>query len=383
MVRLSKMLDLSLLVQAAPILFITLAGMVLTAILFDISVRMDKYKKYPIILEAGCILSFKGNVELGLAVNISSLRRGHHPGTGDFFRMTFFNVNFLLAQACIIGVFSGIIGGVHSSIKNGYDSLAFVRIVTGVIFICVATSLLFMVILLMILEVALKYGIEPENFILPLLSAVNDYVIVRGLLFAAIVSEQLHMAACIATILGLFVFFAINLFFTIRAEKLLPLNSIVVLGTSYMISILTAYLVDRFSSTISSIAFAFPVFSGMCGAIAFIHIHRKCHFSPDELQIPQYPTLMVLSFAVSLFFLILSKAIGMGYTLLFSSMFILVFCGQVLLTLVISEQMKWDCKEHPSKSFQDMLPMISSLTDFFSSLVLIGIAFMFEKRIPS
>lgn len=380
--KLEKLFNPGLILQSAPTLLLTLIGMIFTGLLFRISITTTRYKKYPIILESGCILSFKGNIELGLAMHLSS-RKQDQMTDSSFAKSVFFNCNAIFIQSFITGLLAGIVGGLQVFLINTFTRELFIKIILGSVLTCIATSMIFILFLLSMIQVSSIYKIKPENFILPLLSTINDFVIVRGLLLSAILLEDFSIKICMVIGSSLLLLLCINVFVALYSENLIPHHSIEILAASYMLSVFGGYLLEKYSSVFVYVVSAFPVFAGMCGSILFIHIHRKFIIEREQTSpMPsQRPTLLLISFLIATLYIIIAHALGLGYSLGFSLAFILVFCCQIIIMLFISDKLCY--KTLSGDIHPDILPMVSSSTDFVSALILIAIAFCLQSHLQN
>lgn len=372
----------TLIVQSAPSLLISLVGMLLTGLLFEISIKQKKYRVYPIILESGCILSFKGNIELSLAMHLSSLR-SDRSGDAHFGSAAFYNSTAVLAQSFVTGFVAGIIGVINSMLNQTTDPIVFTRIIIASALTCFATSLIFIISLLVSIEIARLLEIDTENFILPVLSTVNDFIIVKGLLLSTELMEVLSGKECIVIGFGLSCLFVISLFFAIKADNLMPFNAIEILGVSYILTVFSGFILERYSSIFLHIATAFPVFAGMCGSISFIYIHRRFRLfqTKEKEQMSQHPTLLLISLIMAISYILFAKLFNFRFTTGFCIMFVLMFLCQVSIVLYMIESISKYMKNENKSIGTNTLPIVASVSDLLSAIVLVTTAFILKETI--
>lgn len=363
----------TLILQSALPLLVSLAGMLVTGILFEMSVKEDRFRLHPIILEAGCILSFKGNVELSLAMHLSSLRFSSTKSS-KFGSSAFFNSNATLAQSFITGFLAGSVGVVSSLIGDSGNSTVYAKIVVAAALTCFVTSLVFILVLLATIELARFFDVCTENFILPVLSTVNDFIVVKGLLVSTDLLEHYTLKQTVLVGFGILCLFGISLFFTLRAKSLIPFHAIEVLSASYLLSILSGYLLEKYSSAFPAIASAFPVFAGMCGSISFIYIHRRFKLFQDQVpeRQSQHLSLFLISLIVSLFYIALSKVFRLNYSTSFCVMFVIMFSCQVMLLIVIIENVLEKMRDENKNISISALPIVAAVSDFIAVIILIA-----------
>lgn len=374
--QLSTMFNTKLIVESAPSLLISLVGMLITGLLFESSVRQKRYSIYPIILESGCILSFKGNIELSLAMYLSTLRTFRSPDV-NFVHAAFYNSCSVIAQSFITGFVAGLIGTASSALKKTTEQLMFLRIVTASMLTCCLTTLIFLVILLIVIEVAYILCIHVENFILPILSTLNDFLIVQGLLLSTKFVEYFTVRECLLTCLAMFGLFSVATFFTLAhmyANNTVLISQPEILGISYLVTVLSSFVLERCSATFRHVATVFPVFAGMCGAILYIHAHRRFTFlQTNEPEIPPtYPTLLLISLIVAIVYICLAKLLDFKFSTGFCLLFIFLFIAQVSVLLFIIETISTSMRNSNKPINTDALPIIACTSDLLAVIVLVA-----------
>lgn len=374
--RLAKSFDFSIAFQSAPSLIISLAGLLLTGYLFEISIKNGNLQLFPIILESSCILSFKGNIELSFAMHLSSAYSNPRYSL-NYKEYAFQNSCILISQSFAVGLFVGIIGILNSCINRIIDNALFIRICVSTLFTCTFSSMAFITILLIAIKVSYCFNLDMENIILPIASSLNDLLIVQGLILSSEFQLKLTPNESLFLAFLIFALVCFCLFISFNTKERIPNQALKVLFTTCTLSMMSGYLLETYSRSFPFLAPSFPVFSGMCGSISYIDIHRRFkNISLSTVRlIPSYPTLTCVSLFVSVFYMVVSFMIGIDYTAIFSALFILAFCTQVLILLVIIEYLFIFSDQNPGKSIHiNMLPIVSSISDFLSSVTLISIA---------
>lgn len=379
--RYLQLINLKIILQAAPCLFISMVGLFFTGYLFDISVKDDKYKYFPIILESTCILTFKGNIELNFAMYISSWFTDSQ-NTNDDFCFIIENSSHLISQSFVVGFIVTIIAIINSCLNSKIETLLFMRIGISIITTCIISSFLFIIFLLVTLQITTLIGLETENIILPILSTINDFFIVQGILIATRFLLDFSFQELLFAGFILILIFVISLFIILNSSLRLPSQNFKTLSTSCSLSVLSGYLLETFSEKHKYLASSFPVFSGMCGAICYIEIHRKLknfptsNFKSENTKF----TLMFISLIISLSYIGISYISDLKYSFAFSILFVLIFSLQIYFILYIMNDLV-GYLHHINAENLDMniLPIITSISDVASAISLISIALGISK----
>lgn len=373
-------LNTTLIMQSTPSLLISLVGMLFTGMLFESSVKQKRFRNYPIILESGCILSFKGNIELNLAMHLSSLR-SRRLASRDFYRTALSNFSTALAQSLVVGLSAGCMGVLNSLLNNNSAPAVLVAIPTATMLACCASSVVFFLVLLITIELVHLSGVRAENVILPVISTLNDFLIVKGLLSSTDMVKTLSIEGCILVSLGLAFLFAVALLFSIRGRSLVLPCAVLALGTSYVVTAIGGFVLEKYSAIFMHIAAAFPVSAGMCGSIAFIHMHQKFHLLQDREQErgPYQPTLILISFVVSVLYVCIARVLDFHFTLRFSIMFVLMFICQVGIILLVTEAVFNHLRRRNKSGSTEALPIVSCISDFLSVVALVSTAFVLRE----
>ncbi|KAI4291353.1 solute carrier family 41 [Pancytospora philotis] len=378
--KLANSLNRELIVESAPTLLASLVGMLATGAMFESSIKQPQFKPYPIILIAGCILNFKGNAELNIAMHLST-RRSLQGSSSSFASAIFYNSCAALAQSFITGLLAGATGMLSTFMKKQAAGLLSVRMLTASLLTCCLTTLFFIGVLLLTIEIAAFFQLCMENFILPVLSTLNDFIIVKGLLLSTEAAELLSSKECAVLCLGMACPFAVAVFFVFRKPEGLYLNRPEVLLISYLITAASGFLLEKYAKSFAHVAAAFPVFAGMCGAITLIHAHRTFRMlqtrEPDT--VPPFPTLLLLSLFVSISYIGFAALFHFKYSLGFSVLFIVLFILQVFIFLLAIETIADKVQSGGAFLSADALPLISCMSDFAAVAALICGAYMLQK----
>ncbi|KAI5175750.1 solute carrier family 41 [Pancytospora epiphaga] len=377
-----KCLNTTLILQSTPSLIISLFGTIFTGMLFESSIRQPLFKNYPIILISGCILSFKGNIELNFAMYLSSLRSQRITNQKYYSTaIKNFGINFL--ESFAVGLSAGCIGSISSLMKSSPVILSrMIAIPAATLLVCCVSSLLFFTMLMSIIEIVHFTGMNVENVILPILNAFNDFTIVRSTIFFLEVVDRFYIEQCIIIEVALFCLVLVLCMLGVKIQSTTHRCDIYILVISYLVTIISGSVLEHYSSTFLHIATVFPVTAGMCGSIAFIHMHQKIHprvSSRVSWYDSQQITLILMSFMMSVFYVIIAALLGYGYTPSYSILFVFMFICQVGIMLFISEVVFKYFKIANGNLPLATLPIVSCISDFLSVILLVTLAFISKK----
>jgi solute carrier family 41 len=374
--------NVPLLVQSIPGMLISLTGLYLTGATLTDATGDRELANIPIILEANCILSFKGNVELIFAMYLSSLSQSPFRSYRKYARYAFDNSSLVLAQSTIIGLTIGLLGILKGFLfgKAGIDFI--LGIIVSSMLSCLLTSIAFIAILLVSIEASLFLDIDPDNIILPSISSVGDFLNVKALIYFTRTFRGVSAEVSMSYISIMFLIIAVCIFVAFFSKRRLPLQSVEVLSVSYTISTLCGYVLETFSSRFKFLASVFPIFSGMSASIAFIYLHKIFTSTSNQTahnSRQSYMTLMFTSLLMALIYLFVSSVIGPNYTILFSTLFVVSFVAQVLLLLKAVEYLIVHLDKHDGSDAGALaLPILSSISDLLSTVFLLLIAFLLK-----
>eukprot|EP00919_Chromeraceae_sp_WS-2016_P066610 GHVR01157577.1.p1 GENE.GHVR01157577.1~~GHVR01157577.1.p1 ORF type:complete len:248 (+),score=1.49 GHVR01157577.1:370-1113(+) len=230
--------NLQLLIQSIPGLLISLAGLVLTGSALNDANYDDSLKDIPILLEANCILTFKGNVELIFAMYLSSMSQSPFFLYGKYFRYVFDNSNLVLAQSAGIGLIIGGIGIVKNLMSGISDEKVNMAILASSLISCALTSIAFIILLIISIELSKYMNINPDNMILPTISSLGDYMSVKALIHLTKQFKDVSVPTSLTYIFLMVSILPFCLCFTFMSKKRIPFQSIEVLLVTYTISTL-------------------------------------------------------------------------------------------------------------------------------------------------
>ncbi|AFN82803.1 hypothetical protein EROM_040340 [Encephalitozoon romaleae SJ-2008] len=360
----------SLLLQSIPGLFISLSGLILAGSALIDATNDARLADVPIILETNCILSFKGNIEVIFAMYLSSMSHSPLFIYKNYFIYVFDNSNLVLAQSAIIGLTIGLVGIIGTTLSGELHTGLGLAIVTGSLVSCILTTILFIILLVISIEVSKILGINPDNIILPTISSFGDYMNVRSLIYF---TKKFKDASIPSSLICIFLSISIIplcLYFGLASKKRIPVQPVEVLTMTYLISTATGYVLEDFSARFPILAPSFPVFSGMSVSIAFIYLHKiftsinnqTIHNSKES-----YITLVFISVLMSLTYLVIAILMGLQYSHEFCILFMIFFVFHVTILLrgisILVEYL--DKKEEDTGVMA--LPLIASISDVLSA----------------
>lgn len=371
----------SLLLQSIPGLLVSLAGLILTGSALTNATNDPRLADVPVILEANCILAFKGNIELIFAMYLSSMSQSPLFMYRKYFRYVFDNSNLVLAQSAIIGLTIGLIGVIGSILSGDPTPRLALSILTGSLVSCTLTSVAFIALLIVSIELSKLMDINPDNIILPTISSLGDYINVGALIYFTKWFKTIPTASCLTYALLTVSIVPLCLCFTLISKKRLPLQSVEVLFMTYAISTVSGYVLESFRMRFPIITPSFPVFSGMSVAIAFIYLHRI--FTSINNQTvhntrESYITLILTSVLMAVGYLAASALMGLQYSFEFCVLFTMLFVAQVMILLKGVSVLI----EHLDKGEEDSgvlaLPLITSISDILATAFLLAIAALLD-----
>lgn len=370
-----------LLLQSIPGLIISLVGLILTGSVLDSATYDEGLRDVPVLLQANCILAFKGNVELIFAMYLSSMSQSPFFLYGKYFRYVFDNANLVLAQSTMIGLIIGLIGVAKNLVSGMTDPGLNMAILASSMISCTLTSVAFILLLLVSIELSKSLRINPDNIILPAVSSLGDYMNVKTLIYLTKYFKGISIPSCLIYIFMLVSVVPFFLCFAFISKKRIPLQSIEILLVTYAISTLSGYVLEVFHSRFSILASSFPVFSGISVSIAFIYLHRiftsisnrTAHNSRES-----YITLIFTSLLMSLMYLGASVLIGLKYSYLFCILFTVFFIAQVIILLKTVAKLIIYLDKGEGDTGVLTLPLITSISDILGIMFLLVVAFVLE-----
>ncbi|ADM11323.1 uncharacterized protein Eint_040320 [Encephalitozoon intestinalis ATCC 50506] len=373
--------DSSLLIQSIPGLLISLSGLILMGSVLIDATDDPRLAGVPVILEANCILAFKGNIELTFAMYLSSMSQSPLFIYRRYFRYVFDNSSMVLAQSVAIGLVIGLIGMAGGILSGGLSEGLGLSILAGALVSCILTSILFIILLVISIELSKFMDINPDNIILPTISSFGDYTNVRSLVYFTKWFRDSSPSSCLSYIFLSISLMPLCLCFVLVSKKRIPLQPVEVLLATYGISTASGYVLETFSTRFPVLAPSFPVFGGMSVSIAFIYLHRiftSINNRTIHNSRKSYITLVLASILMSLCYLGMAALMGILYSREFCVLFIISFVFQVTILLSgISLLVEYlDKKEEDTGVLA--LPLISSISDLLSTGFLITICVILD-----
>ncbi|WUR02392.1 mgtE domain-containing protein [Vairimorpha necatrix] len=377
-------LDLSLFLQSTPSLVISLIGLLVTGRILEKVVDDLELKIYPILLQSNCILNFKGNIELLYALYLSSMRLNDYLNYKKYLRYAFDNGYLVLLQSITIGITIGIIGISKLVLSGIFDIKIFLNIFTTSLVTCTVSTLLFILFLYFTIEFSKYCDITPDNVVLPTISSISDYLSIRLLILFTKFFKKSSIFSMIFIISLCLCFVPICLFFIFVSKKRMPIQSVQILFFTYILSTLGGYFLDIFSSKYSFIASTFPVYSGLAVSIAFIYLHKIFTSINNNIEHDSEKTkatLLVTSFIMILFYILLSMYYEVRKGIMFYILLISFFLCQVGILLKLIEELAVFLQEYEGDIGIVSIPIITALGDVLSTLLLILVASLSTKKI--
>lgn len=372
-----KNINFSLIAQSIPSLLISLIGLAMSGKKLEIEQHNKLAELYPILLLSNCILSFKGNIELIYGMHLSSLTQIKNHRVKEFLKYAFDNGCLVLAQSTIIGFSVGILG----LARNIMVKISFVSMTIKVISICLISSFLSSLIIICMLIpsvlFAFEVGINPDNIILPIIASIGDYFDISILIFCI---KKLHYASttiCFTSIVSVLMLLPFLIYISVMSAKRIPLQSVYILVVTYCLSTISGYLIQFFSIKHVVLAASYPLFCGLTSASAYIYLNRK--ITTLQNQVPynkkrNFTSVIITSIIIAILITILMPVFGIYFLKSFSICLMIGFVFTVALLLKLIDVMMRYLLEDSDTAGVIGLPLLTSLTDFVSAIVVITIS---------
>lgn len=378
---LNSSFDFNLIYQSSLSISITLLGMIFTSHFFKNALDHKSLNYYPFILISSTILGFKGNIELGYVMHLSTLRT--HFSFSDFKKIAISNTCFILVQSFVVGLISAILGISEIFLKHKYSLHLCTEIFVSSILTCLFTTAIFSILFILSLELAVYFSADHENFLMPLLNAINDILVVSFLLiFIRGIHKLTILNHCLIGLAIILITWLCYIFIFI-SDNLLALQSLETLIFTFSLNIISGFILEKSADISTMIAPAYPVFTGMSTSIALIYIHKL--FSNNENQILDSGTkisnsLILISLSISITYLIIAYFIRVVYSIEFSICFILLFTIQTMVLLKIIKFMIKFIKNQDKSISSNTIPLISAISDFIGTLALVGMSILLSNK---
>lgn len=376
----------SILLQSIPSLLISLIGFAIAGIYLESANKTAVFISYPLLLVATCILSFKGNIELIFAMHLSSISNVYNPVV-EYARFAIDNACMVTVQSVLIGLSVGIVGMSVVVIKTKHPFQYGVVTLCACLTSCLVSTLVVLFILLMAVLLVKNMNINPDNVILPSISAFSDYFTVLSLIFFF---EMYHgmQSTFICTAVIFLVLFVVPFIMQVsrRSQSILPIQSMALLIITFVLSSISGMLIEYFSATYSFLASAAPVFCGLTGSTSFIYLNRKLtslYTKQPHDKKASLCSLLTISLAISLIYIIILNTTFKKLPNLFSLLFIICFLVDVLLLIELVDFILNKFRRSVEIAGVIALPLITSTADFFGSFFLVSIVLLISIIDPN
>lgn len=426
-----KMYSRSILLESIPSLLISFIGFTIAGSYLEDAKKESLFDVYPLLLVATCILSFKGNIELIFAMHLSSisnlysennsdtstrepernennlentshdiesnsgnnnnindniLNMGNTPLTHnhnliiEYAQFAINNSCMVIIQSIIIGFSVGLVGSSILIARFSSSLDLILNTMCTCIFSCFISTLIVLLILFCAITLFKNFNINPDNVVLPSISAFSDYFTVCSLIFFFKLFNSLDSKfICICSLLFIFSLLPFIAHLSIRSPTIIPICSMILLFLTFFLSSIAGFLIEYFSSKYKFLAISELVFSGLTSATSYIYLNRKLtsiyNQKPHNKKASLF-SLLLVSFAISLSYILVSNTLFIKLSLIFSLLFIISFILDVYFLIEIIDVIL--TKFHRSVEIAGVvaLPLITSLADFIGSLVLVSILFI-------
>lgn len=373
--------DSSVVSQSFLSISITLFGMLFTGFLFKNAVSHKSLQHFPFVLLSSAILGFKGNIELGYVMHLSTLRV---PITfSNFKRIAVANSCLIMVESFTVGVFSGLLGVFEIFFDKNNTIQLYSAIILSSVLTCFLSTAIFTLFFIFSLELAVYFSMDPENFLMPLLNAINDVLVVKLLLIFAKGIQKLPMADHLWIFFLVVIAIGVCFYLIFISESLLPIQSVETIALTLGLNIISGFVLEKSSAMFPMVAPAFPVFTGMSTSIALIYLHKKFAIVENQRMIVPSSTnnsLILISLFTSITYICIVRTTYVEYTREFSFCFIFMFTIQVILLLKVVEYMIKLMKIQDKSISSNTVPLISSISDFTGSLALVLISVLLSNK---
>lgn len=373
--------------QSLPGLLISLMGLFLAGKWLDKSMSGHLSLKYPLLLVSSCIISFKGNVELILAMHLSTMCQSVNIHQSKYNRYIFDNSCLVFAQSIVIGLTVGLIATVKAIFLGKHDYVYVTRTITGCLVSCFASSLLIVLMLILSIKLSLMLSIDPDHIILPAVSSFGDFFSIIFCVFFMELYDRISEKGCVTSLFGIAFIFPILVYISAISKRRIPQQTILVLLVTYLLSTAAGYILDFYALKYKVLASSSPVFCGLCSSTSCIYLNKKITSLENGYEIDStkiFYTLMILSVIVSSTYLGLAYFTLQKLPVVFYILFISFF---VLHVYILLKGIDYITKKHPNLSTNigaSVIPILTSSSDLIGSTLIVliaGIASLFKTGI--
>ncbi|EJW02737.1 hypothetical protein EDEG_02858 [Edhazardia aedis USNM 41457] len=372
--QLRKNIDLNMIVQSIPSLIISLIGLTLSGRKLDIEQMQEFANKFPILLLSNCMLTFKGNAELIFAMHLSSFSQIKNLNSMHYIRYAFDNSCLVLAQSIVIGLSVGILGFARNVILNVYD----IQFLSHIAFICLfsafLSSLAIITMLIPSVLIAVRIGANPDNIVLPVISSFGDFLDILILIYSIKKFQYMDTIYSNLWTISILLLLPILVYISVASEYRVPIQSFYILVITYVLSTTSSYMVQFLSKKHLLLASSTPIFCGLTGSITYIYLNKRItsmqNLTPHNRK-RSYLTLIFTSIIITCITIGMLPLIGIHTKKTFGMLFIFGFIVSVCFLMRIVEVILKFYTEDATNVGVVSLPLITSISDFIGSLILI------------
>ncbi|RVD93323.1 hypothetical protein TUBRATIS_001420 [Tubulinosema ratisbonensis] len=378
----NSLISVSLLTQSLPSLLFSLISLALAGKWLDDSLKLNLYLEYPLLLISSCVLTFKGNIELILAMHLSTMSQSRSAELNKYYRFAFDNSCLVITQSAVIGFLIGLLGAIRNFLAQNLHKEIFFKIIASVLVSCFFSSFCIIIMILISIKLSKTFKIDPDHIILPGISAFSDVFVIRMCIFFIKFFNFTTLSVTFLFLLTVIFFTSITFYFSLKSERIIPQQTIEMLFLSYMLSSFAGYILDFFSKDFRILAIFEPVFCGMCCSTALIYLHKKATALENGVSLNNrkiISTLLIISFFIGCFYLsgllIFMKKFIFSFFLFFLVFFV---CNVYILLSFIKLVLDNNQISNPNIGVF-AIPLISSLSDFIgvvmSVIVVVCVSF--------
>lgn len=373
-----------LFLQSFPSLFISLLGLISVGKWLDKSVSQPAYSKYSLLLVSNCVISFKGNVELLLATNFSTMCQSVNMQGAEYNRYIFDNSCFVLFQSVIIGLGAGLVSVAKLLLKDRSGHGYILRIFTSYVVACFVSSLMVILVLVMAIKATLFLRVDPDHIVLPAISSFGDVLGVASCVFFVDLYHIQSTRICVYSIVGLAILMPVLMYISATSKRRIPNQKMHIIVIAYVLSTIAGYVLDFYSKTHRILAALSPAFSGLCGSISYVYLSKKMTSLENGSYINHrevFYTLIAISATISITLAILARVVFDRLSLMFYALFTLSFIIDVYILLRgIDYITKSRSNQNLSTNLSvSTIPLLTSTSDLIGMFFLVSVVKFFDR----
>lgn len=395
---LTGILDMALLRQALGPLLLSLFGLLLTSALLDAAQHWVVFIRVSeLLLMIPVLLNLKGNLEMSVTGRLAAAIHHHNSNkdkdsntnnSSSDNRVHWWtwavprNAAILTAQSAVCSVMVGALACaigtivIHRHLVVGMEGLL---IVTAPIVATMLSGAINYVILVSVIGLGSRLGIDPDNVATPIASALGDFTSVAMLCMAALVLDG-RWIVCLLVILMAIICFALALY-SIRGDE--DANELLLTGwipiiVALAVTSVAGLVLERFYLAIPIIPILLPVVNGIAGGLVSVYACRLMTASThkQDLSFNMPVTLLLLNLPIQLLFLLCMHTFKMGHGpvggMVTSSIgYLMASYSQLSLMLYVTKPMVQICLQHGLDPATYALPILTAVSDLFGTVMLI------------